>query len=88
MFEILLASNRAAAGVLDADRKATEGREFYDDVYFETFAKATLPTLEQRLNDSISAVASFITAAWELAGKPVIPTEGGRTPRRIQRPKP
>jgi hypothetical protein len=87
MFEVLLASNRAAANVLDADRKATEGREFYDDVYFEAFAKGALPILEQRLNDSISAVASFITAAWELAGKPVIPTESGRTPRRIQRPK-
>ena len=38
MFEMLLASNRAAANVLESDRKAAEGREFYDDGYFEAFA--------------------------------------------------
>ena len=31
MFETLLASNRAAANVLESDKKAAEGREFYDD---------------------------------------------------------
>ena len=52
------------------------------------FAKGTLSTLERRLNDSISAVASFIIGAWESAGKPAIPKDGGRTPRPIRRPKP
>jgi len=87
MFEALLASNRAAANVLESDKKAAEGREFYDDAYFDAFAKGTLPTLERRLNDSIAAVAAVITGAWEQAGKPAVPTELPRTPRPIRRPK-
>ena len=88
MFEVLLASNRDTANVLESDRQAAEGREFYDDAYFDAFAKGTLSTLERRLNDSISAVASFITGAWEAAGKPSIPKDDARTPRPIRRPKP
>ena len=87
MFDVLLASNRAAANVLESDRKAVQGRDFYDDAYFEAFASGTLPTLERRLNDSISAVASFITGAWHAAGRPKVPTELPRTPRPIRRPK-
>jgi hypothetical protein len=87
MFEVLLASNRLAANVLDSDRQAAEGREFYDDAYFAAFAKGSLGTLERRLNDSIAAVASFIVGAWEMAGKPAVPTDADRTPRRIRRPK-
>lgn len=87
MFDILLASNRLAANVLDSDRTAADGREFYDDAYFDAFGKRTLSTLERRLNDSISAVASFVAGAWEMAGKPAIPTDTDRTPRRIRRPK-
>ena len=87
MFEVLLASNRLAENVLAVDRQAAEGREFYDDAYFDAFAKGTLTTLERRLNDSISAVASFIVGAWETAGKPAIPLEAERTLRRIRRPK-
>ncbi len=88
MFDTLLASNRAAANVLESDLSAAAGREFYDDAYFDAFAKGTLPTLERRLNDSITAVASMIVGAWEHAGKPAIPAEPARTPRRIRRPKP
>jgi hypothetical protein len=86
MFETLLSSNRAAATVLESDKKAAEGREFYDDGYFEAFAAGTQPLLEKRLNDSIAAVASVIAGAWEQAGRPAIPTEAPRTPRRIRRP--
>jgi hypothetical protein len=86
MFTALLASNRAAANVLESDKAAAAGREFYDDAYFEAFAKGALPTLEQRLNDSIAAVAAAISGAWEQAGKPAVPTEFPRTPRRIRRP--
>ena len=43
MFQVLLASNRLADGVLAADRKAVAGREFYDDAYFEAFAKEQFP---------------------------------------------
>ena len=87
MFDALLASSRAAANVLESDFKAAGGREFYDAGYFDAFAKGTLPTLERRLNDSITAVASMIIGAWEQAGKPAIPAEPARTPRRIRRPK-
>jgi hypothetical protein len=86
MFVTLLASNRDAANVLSSDKAAAEGREFYDDAYFEKFASGTLPTLERRLNTAISAVAASITGAWEQAGKPAIPAEIPRTPRRIRRP--
>ncbi|MCC7033180.1 MAG: hypothetical protein IT179_10145 [Acidobacteria bacterium] len=86
MFDVLLASNRASGAVFDADRKASEGREFYDDQYFEAFKAAALPGLERRLNDSISAVAAVITGAWEQAGRPTVPTRLARTPRRIRRP--
>ena len=86
MFDVLLASNRMTAGVLAADQNAATGREFYDDEYFAAFAKAALPGLEQRVNDSISAVAAMITGAWEQAGRPDVPVELPRTPRRIRRP--
>jgi hypothetical protein len=88
MFLTLLASNRDAANVLESDKAAAEGREFYDDAYFEKFASGTLPTLERRLNVSIAAVAAAITGAWEEAGKPAIPKQQPRTPRRIRRPNP
>jgi hypothetical protein len=87
MFDVLLASHRDSANVLASDRKAAANREFYDDAYFDAFAKGTLGTLERRLNDSISAVASFIVGAWETAGKPAIPVAADRTPRPIRRPK-
>jgi len=87
MFDTLLASNRAAANVLESDQAAAAGREFYDDAYFDAFAKGSLPTLERRLNDSISAVASAIIGAWEQAGKPALPNDPSRTPRPIRRPK-
>ena len=85
-FETLLVSNRAAANVLESDKKAAEGREFYDDAYFEAFSAGTLQVMEKRLNDSIAAVAAMITGAWEQAGRPAIPGEASRTPRRIRRP--
>jgi hypothetical protein len=88
MFEVLLASHRDSGNVLESDQKAADGREFYDDAYFEAFAAGTLSTLERRLNDSISGVASFIVGAWEAAGRPAIPKDGPRTPRRIRRPNP
>jgi len=35
-----------------------------------------------------AAVAASITGAWEQAGRPAIPAEVSRTPRRIRRPNP
>jgi hypothetical protein len=87
MFETLLASNRLAPNVLESDSKAAAGREFYDDAYFDAFGAGTLPVLEKRLNETIAAVAAMITGAWESAGRPAVPTDAPRTPRRIRRPK-
>jgi hypothetical protein len=86
MFDVLLASNRNSGNVLASDRKATAGREFYDDAYFAAFAAGALPVLERRLNDAITGVAGVIIGAWEQAGKPTVPVESPRTPRRIRRP--
>jgi hypothetical protein len=86
IFDVLLTSNRAAEQLLAADRKAAEGREFYDDAYFEAFSRETLPLVERRMSDSISAVASVILGAWEDGGRPSM-TVPPRAPRRIQRLK-
>jgi hypothetical protein len=88
MFDVLLASNRHSLNVLESDKKAAEGREFYDDGYFEAFGKGTLPVLERRVNESITSVAAIIIGAWEAAGRPAMPEAGPRTPRRIRRPNP
>jgi hypothetical protein len=86
MFDVLLASNRLADGVFVADRRAAEGRQFYDDGYFAALKDESLPVLERRVNDSIAAVAAVIAGAWDRAGRPAVPTELPRTPRRIRRP--
>ncbi|HEY7449624.1 MAG TPA: hypothetical protein VH702_15825 [Vicinamibacterales bacterium] len=72
VFETLLTGFQLVPGVLEADRKAIGSREEYDDRYFDEFFAATRPTLERRLNESIAAVASAITTAWQEAGKPAI----------------
>lgn len=87
MFETLLASNKLAEGVLQSDRRAAQGRGFYDDEYFEALAKEQLSVLERRLNDSITAVAAFVIGSWEQAGRPAIPLERVRQPRRIPQPR-
>lgn len=86
MFDVLLASNRLADGVLEADRKAVQGRDFYDDGYFDVLAKEQLGVMQQRLNDAITAVASIVVGAWDQAGRPPIPLERARTPRPVVRP--
>jgi hypothetical protein len=88
MFQTLLASHLLAEGVLQSDRKAAQGRKFYDDGYFEALAKDQLSVLERRLNDSITAVAAFVIGAWEQAGRPAIPEDRARPPRAIRPPQP
>lgn len=85
LFDVLLVSNRLAQGVLDADKQAAAGREFYDDGYFAAFVASQQPVLERRLNDSMTAVASAVLGAWEAAGRPVVPVQLPTTPRRIRK---
>jgi hypothetical protein len=87
MFETLLASNQLADAVLAADKRAAEGRHFYDDAYFEAFGKDQFAALERRLNDSITALASTIAAAWEAAGRPALPPDRPHAPRPTPRPR-
>jgi len=71
--------------ILDADKAAVAGREFYDDGYFDRFFAATRATLEKRLSDSITAVASMISAAWVEAGQPAVPVDVPKAPRPVRR---
>ena len=87
MFDTLLASNQLAEAVLASDRRAAEGRDSYDDAYFDAFGKDQFAALERRLNESITALASMITAAWEAAGRPALPPERPRPPRPTPRPR-
>ena len=85
LFETLISSFLLVQPVLDADKAAAAGREYYDDGYFSTFFGQVRPILERRLNESITNVAAVIASAWTRAGKPAVPVSESRTPRRIRR---
>jgi hypothetical protein len=85
MFDSLLAGFPLVQPILDADREAVKGREVYDDGYFTLFFGKVKPTLERRLSESITDVASIITAAWVEAGRPALPLDAPRTPRKVRR---
>lgn len=88
MFEILLESNRLAERVLAADRKASAGRQYYDEGFFAAYRDEIWPVLDQRMADSTSAAAAFITGAWVQAGKPAVPLTLPPAPRRVPTPPP
>lgn len=85
IFEKLIEGNRMVPAILAADKAATEGREFYDDAYFEKFFIGAKPIVEKRINEAIGGVAAVIAGAWQKAGKPVLPIDEMRTPARIRR---
>lgn len=85
IFDALISGEPLVASILDADRKATAGREFYDDGYFAAFLPGVRPVLERRLSEAASGVASVIVAAWTEAGKPALPATRAQTPARIRR---
>ena len=85
IFETLVTSESLVSQVLDADRRATAGREFYDDGYFAAMFKELRPMLERRLSESASAVVSAIVSAWSAAGRPVLPVNRPATPQPIRR---
>ena len=85
MFKTLIDSQALVAGVLAADLKAAEGREFYDPAYFDAFLKGSRATLERRLSEAASGVASAALSAWAEAGKPVLPVDAARPPARIRK---
>ncbi len=85
VFDSLVTSFSHVQAILDADRAAVAGREIYDDAYFAAFYGKVKPILEQRLAESITAVASVIAGAWEQAGRPSLPLDAPRTPRKVRR---
>ena len=87
IFERLIEDTRLAPGILKADLDALGGGDTYGDPYFDAFFRATRPVLEQRLTESIAAVAAAITGAWEAAGRPPVPVSPAPPPpRRRARP--
>jgi hypothetical protein len=88
MFDALLKSFPLVDPILKADREAVRGREEYDDRYFDQFFSQVRPILERRLNDSMTAVASMIVSAWEKGGRPDLPLEVKRVPKKVQRERP
>jgi hypothetical protein len=85
IFSALAASFALVQPILDADKAAVAGREFYDDGYFDKFFAATRPVLEKRLSDAISAVAGMISTAWVEAGRPPLPVDVPTVPRPVRR---
>ena len=80
LFDTLTDSHVLVQPLLDADRLAAAGRQLYDDGYYAQFFGKGRPLLERRLSESITAVASMITAAWVQAGRPALPAQVPRTP--------
>ena len=85
IFDALISGFPLAQSVLDADKTAVKGRDVYDDQYFTMFFSRVRPILERRLAESITASASMISAAWVEAGRPKLPLEQSRTPRKVRR---
>jgi hypothetical protein len=86
IFSTLTDSFTFVQPILDADREATQGRDFYDDAYFAALYARTGTILDKRVSGAIAGVASMITQAWIDAGKPAVPVEAPpRQPRPIRR---
>ena len=85
VFASLIAGFALVQPILEADKAAVGGREEYDDEYFAQFFAKVQPVLERRLGESISGVASLITSAWVAAGRPALPVEERRLPRKVRR---
>lgn len=73
IFEALLQGSQLVPAILDADREAIGDRALYDGRYFDALFARSRPVLERGISDSITAIASMITSAWEQAGRPPLP---------------
>jgi len=85
VFATLTDSFTFVDAILAADRAAVQGRDEYDDAYFDAMLEKTQPILEKRISQAISGAASVITAAWTDAGKPALPLQAPRLPRKVRR---
>ena len=85
MFDTVIKGYGLVDGILAADQQAIGTGDAYDDQYFEKFFTAVKPVLEEQLTAAISATASVIVGAWELAGKPELYTAQPRPTQRVVR---
>ena len=85
--DILLTSHKLVERVLQADRSAANGREMYDNDYFDEFFEKVRPILEQRLAEASTATAALITSAWKEAGRPTVALVPARPVQKINRGK-
>ena len=85
IFDTLVVSFSLVQPILDADKSAVEGRQLYDDEYFTRFFGKVKPILERRVSDAITGVAAIITAAWIDAGRPALPLDAPKPPRKVGR---
>jgi hypothetical protein len=83
-FDALLSSFKLVDPILKADVAARQGKETYDDEYFERLFTTVRPILEQRLGEAITATAGLIMGAWEQAGRPMLKPAGPRPPQKIK----
>src|SRR4029453_1874712 len=83
-FDALLSSYKLVDPILKADDAARQGKETYDDEYFERLFTPVRPILEQRLGEAITATAGLIMGAWEQAGRPVLKPAGPRPPPKMK----
>jgi hypothetical protein len=85
MFRWLTDGYSQVGPILAADRRAIDGRDEYDDKYFDRFLAGTAPMVERQLSAAISNVAAVLTGAWEAGGKPRLPLEPVRVIRKVRR---
>jgi hypothetical protein len=85
VFDSLVVSFSHVQTVLDADEAAVDGKDVYDDAYYDAFFAKVKPIVEQRLSDSIGDVAAVITAAWIDAGRPSVPVDVPNTPKKVRK---
>jgi hypothetical protein len=86
-FDALLASYKLVEPILEADQAAKQGKDTYDDEYFERLFTKVRPILERQLGEAMTATAGLIMGAWEQAGRPALKTavEGTRPSQKIKR---
>ena len=85
MFDVLKAGFPLAEQILRADKEAVAGKDEYDRAYFDAMFDATRPIMEQQLSRAVGAVASFITSAWEDAGRPDLPVDPPVEVKKVRR---
>lgn len=70
VFDRLVEGHALVDGILAADRRASAGRELFDDPYYRDFLAGVRPVVERRLSEAVSSLVSAVHAAWVEAGKP------------------